>query len=485
MNISKCKHKNKPKNTNLQQKKKHKRHRSAGKNNRIKAIDDRVNKFFDSINLTQIAKDTGYLIRNSPITPFIFIYALSLAMCGSTQSLDLLALNINDIFSISITGSAFCDRMNQKKSILFLKTCFEFILDIQVKLAFKNNFGASITSLFKEIIIEDSTIVELNESVKKSLKGSGGAASKSSIKFNFVFNLCLYAVIAVSIFSGSTPDRKNHKKSLKHIKKGMLLIRDLGYLAVESLKTLQANGAFYLSRLYKGTFLYLNKDDAEPLDIEKFFKKVTANGFKSASITIFMGKKDRFQTTLVIEKVPKSILKKRIKKYKEKNSGKLPSHEYVTWAGYSVFITNIPQELLKMADESYSRLIIKIYKIRWQIELLFKKFKTTIKLGDINAKNKNRVMCLVYGKLIAIMLSIMVLSYAASQNYKGREISLSKVIAWLMSEKRLARAILNGALLELYSKLRREFKLLCKDKRNRQTAQAEFVEMFPRDKLAA
>src|SRR5271154_3536853 len=49
---------------------------------KLKIINSNINNFFGNINLTEIAKKTGYLIRNSAITPFIFMYALSMGLFG-------------------------------------------------------------------------------------------------------------------------------------------------------------------------------------------------------------------------------------------------------------------------------------------------------------------------------------------------------------------------------------------------------------------
>lgn len=450
----------------------------------INGINFRINNFFNELNLKKLAKKTGYLIRESPITPFIFLYALSLQMCGIQQSLDLLAININSIFGISITGSAIGSRMNNKSSMRFLRSAFCEILHIQLKYAFENTFEKVFSSIFSGIILEDSTTCELSKSLKKKFKGVGGAASKSSIKYNFVFNLCLYAVIAIDVYSGSTPDRKNHKESLKYIKKGMLLIRDLGYFAVESLIIISSKDAYYLSRVPKGSLLYLNEDDEEPLNISKFFKKMT-NRNQSGVISIFIGAKQRFQTTLILQKVPKWVLNQRIKKFKQKNSGKSPSENFIVWSGYSVYITNISHELLSTKDRSFKDLIMNIYKIRWEIELIFKKIKTNLILGDLNVKREERALCRIYGKFIAILLSMMVLSYAASQKYEGREISLAKVMAWLVSENRLGKAIFTKKFSKLYSDLRKVIKLLSKDKRNRETSLEQLLEAMKKNLHAA
>ena len=474
MSVSKRRLKTKPKKINPSFKPDHAK---------TKTINNKINSFFNRVNLNEIAKKTGFLIRTSPITPFIFVYALSMGLFGTKISLDILAMNMNSIFNTHLTGSAFSQRMRSKKSVLFLKAIFEQFIKIQLETTFDNNFHKIFSRIFKTIILEDSTVVELSEKLAKDFKGCGGAASKSSMKLNWIFNICCYAAVAVDIFSGSTPDRKNAKKSLKHVKRGMLLIRDLGYFVTEVLRTIDEKKAYYLSRIRKGTLLYLNIDDTNPLDIELFFKILTVK-HKSVTIPIFVGKEERFSTNLILQKVPKWVLKQRVKQFKKKNSGKLPSDEFIIWAKYSVFITNIPEELLLNNNKSFAVLILELYKIRWQIELLFKKFKSKIKLNVINGKDENRVLCQMYGKLISILLSLIILSYAASKNYNGREISLWKVITWLINEGRLAKAILKSNFSKLYTELFKELKLLCKDKRNRKTTLEELEEVFTWEELA-
>lgn len=458
---------------------------SKQEQSQIKKIDNRIGNFFSKSSLDEIARKTGFLIRTSPITPFIFFYALSMGLLGVNLSLDLLAININAIFGTDLTGAAFSARMGEKKSLSFLKSCFKCFLSVQLESAFDNKFD-TIFSMFKQVLLEDSTVVELNGKVGTKLKGSGGCASKSSLKLNWLFNICSYSAVSVDLYSGSTPDRKIAEKNIGHIKKGVLMIRDLGYFVINTLRMIEKKGAYYLSRIPKGSYLYLNEEDETPLDINEFFKKLTSRG-KSAIIRIFIGKVERFSTTLILQKVPKWVLKQRIKQYKKKNSGKLPSDDFVIWARYSVYITNIPKELMTEDGEKreFRELIMEIYRVRWQIELLFKKFKSKIKLNLIKGKTKTHVLCAVYGKLISILLSLILLSYAASKRYKGREISLSKVTAWLISAGRLAKAVREGTFAMLFSDLCGEFKLLSKDLRKRQTALECIEESFQCKKMVA
>ncbi len=79
----------------------------------------------------------------------------------------------------------------------------------------------------------------------------------------------------------------------------------------------------------------------------------------------------------------------------------------------------------------------------------------------------------------------MVLSYAASKSYNGREVSLWKVTAWLVSDGRMAKAFLMRNFFKLYVDLCKDFKLLSKDKQNRNTALEALEEMLPWKKMAA
>jgi hypothetical protein len=435
--------------------------------------------------LNEIAIKTRFLVRDAPITPFIFIYALSFGLFGASIPLDILAANMSSIFGIKVTGSAFCERIKQKKSVDYMKNLFESFLKIQLDLAFINDFS-NIFPMFKGVILEDSTIIELNKKVRKKFKGTGGVGCKSAIKLNWVFNICCYTAVAVDLCQGKVPDQKIARKSIKHLKKRMLIIRDLGYFTFASLKEIASKGAYYLSRVRQGTLIFLNEDDKDPVDVNKLFKKITFGG-KSAVIPVYLGQ-DRLPNNLVVKKIPKWAFNQRMKKQKKKKGG-APSEDFIVWAKYSIFITNIPNELWGNNEfnnePDISKIIIEIYKIRWQIELLFKKFKTKVKLDVINSKDKNQVLCLIYGKLISIIMSMMVLSYATSHCFNSREISSWKVVTWLIAKDRLANAILEGTLCSLYSNLFKHFKFLCKDKRKRKTAQEQMRDVLGKEMRAA
>jgi len=46
-----------------------------------------------------------------------------------------------------------------------------------------------------------------------------------------------------------------------------------------------------------------------------------------------------------------------------------------------------------------------MYKLRWQIELTFKNWKSDYGIDNVRSMSYNRFMCLMYAKLILILIN--------------------------------------------------------------------------------
>lgn len=66
-------------------------------------------------------------------------------------------------------------------------------------------------------------------------------------------------------------------------------------------------------------------------------------------------------------------------------------------AGFVMLLTSLP-------DEYAAKAILELYRLRWQIELLFKRFKSLLGLGDLPAKQRNLARSWIFGKLILALL---------------------------------------------------------------------------------
>ncbi len=82
-------------------------------------------------------------------------------------------------------------------------------------------------------------------------------------------------------------------------------------------------------------------------------------------------------------------------------------------AGLNVYVTNIPWEWVPMEQ------VHELYTLRWQIEIVFKTWKSLFKIDHYRNVKQERLECQLYGKLIAIFL-------CSSTMFKMRQLLLQK-----------------------------------------------------------
>jgi len=77
-------------------------------------------------------------------------------------------------------------------------------------------------------------------------------------------------------------------------------------------------------------------------------------------------------------------------------------------------VTNVPAAILNAEN------IRKVYAIRWQIELLFKVWKSQVTINEFTAtSNINRFECQLYGKLIWIILNLYIFNWLQQRVYQN------------------------------------------------------------------
>src|SRR5215510_12225135 len=110
------------------------------------------------------------------------------------------------------------------------------------------------------------------------------------------------------------------------------------------------------------------------------------------------GAKERVPCRLVASRVPESVVNeiRRSAKKKAKKKGYTPSKAHLTLLAWSLFITNVPHPIWK------AEAVIKVYPLRWQIELIFKSGKSYLHLASIKTKKADSTLCSLYGRMLLI-----------------------------------------------------------------------------------
>jgi hypothetical protein len=82
-------------------------------------------------------------------------------------------------------------------------------------------------------------------------------------------------------------------------------------------------------------------------------------------------------------------------------------------------MTNVPKEVLSKEN------IYETYSLRWQVEIMFKIWKSLFKIHDVKKAGIERIQCFIYGRLIMLLLTSSIVFTARNITYSttGKELS--------------------------------------------------------------
>jgi hypothetical protein len=181
---------------------------------------------------------------------------------------------------------------------------------------------------------------------------------------------------------------------------------------------------------------------------------------------------------MVAYRAPQAVAdtrRRKIRKEAQKKSRKI-GETYLALQDFSIYITNVPCEVW-----SYE-IIGTIYRIRWQIELVFKQWKQLFRINVMKGSRAERIRCLVYGRLIMILMVNAIYGFCAqfAHSRMDREVSMVKLTQWLKRKERLAKALQTESIVELLDRVVVMIpKLLLKQKRHRKTTEELLKEQIP------
>lgn len=354
-------------------------------------ISEKIAGFF-SKEIEEIARQTKFVRRKSEITGLSFLKAMVLGFLEKPDSsLNEIAQSFLDI-GIGVTAQGVDERINAF-SVDFLRAVFSQALEI-----FKNKcpLPISILQQFSAINIVDSSTKSLPENMANEYPGCGRAGAKAALKIQLVFDFLHGNLKQVEIETGKDADQ-GYREYLKVVEGGSLTIVDLGYFCLDAFRAIAEKSAYFLSRYHYPTGLL----DAlgKRIDLEALLRK-QADDHKEVQVKLGCRSEHQLPCRLIILRNPDDVTEKRRRKAKEhaKERGTTLSQTYLFMLGWTLFVTNAPDTLINLKQ------VYDFYRIRWQIELIFKLWKSYCGLNHILTWRKERVLTELYAKMIAIVI---------------------------------------------------------------------------------
>ena len=276
-----------------------------------------------------------------------------------------------------------------------LKACLEAAVGKVVQA--DRAVAVALLDRFTEVDVQDSTTIRLPDLFRTQYRGCGGTAptvAASALKFQVRFDLKRGGLQGFRIEQGTDADVATPLQT-QDILAGSLHLRDLGYFDLNVLRTIAAQNAYYLSRLRQPIGVF---DGAgQRVSLSRWLNG-TGTAVVDASVTV--GVVERLACRLIAVRVPPNQRAKRLQALRKQGQkkGYTPSPERVALCAWDVSITNLPRALLSVAEA------VALRRLRWQVELMFKQWKSVGLLDESRSRRPDRVLCEVFAKMVALVI---------------------------------------------------------------------------------
>lgn len=336
-----------------------------------------------------LAEHSGFVQRKSELGGSDLIQMMALgALENGKNSLNGFSQVAADL-GVKISASGIHQRLGNEAVDLLSQVC-QLWLQQKRPLKLKTSLSA-----FGAVHIIDSSLIVLHPSLAKEFRGTRSAAS---MKVQLSYEYRSGQIEALEVQEGCEPDQKSQLPQ-EQSKAGDLVIFDLGYFDQNRFAQLDAAEVYFLSRLQSQVGLYESAESNQSIDILEFVKKLPKQ-ISGGEQLVYLGRKAKVQVRLVYYRVPKKIAEERRRKAKKaaKKRQKSCSQRSLDLLSWTFFITNAPDIFLNLEQ------VAEVYRVRWQIEIIFKVWKSEMDWDFMGKWRVERILAQFYGRCLALLI---------------------------------------------------------------------------------
>jgi hypothetical protein len=346
----------------------------------------------------QLAKDTGFCRRRRLLDGSTFARTLVFALLQQpTASLQDFADFAAEHLNVHVSHNAFDQRFTDQ-AIAFLATLFAD--------AFQRCLSAQPTLLpllrrFHGVYLRDATNIHLPDHLADLFPGrtSRAGTTAAALKLVLEMEVCTGQFTEAEVLCG-LDNEKTSEVAAKPLPAGSLLLEDMGFLDGDRLREYTLQGVYLLTRVPAWTAFFA-KDPLgkgyRRLDVVAWLRQAKG-GWLERQVYVFH--KQKLCLRLLAVRVPEAVAQQRRQRARQEaqRHGRPVSQRKLALCAWNILVTNAPVGLISTAEGWQVR------RVRWQIELVFRVFKSEGGIERTQAHSRERVLCELYARLLAMMV---------------------------------------------------------------------------------
>ena len=327
----------------------------------------------------------------------------------------------------SSSALAVCGLKITKQSLdgRFTTEAVAFVLDV-LKEVLERQLSrvifADLLPQFNQVCIKDSTKFNVDNRLREHFKGTGGRlVTKACVCIQYEYDLRSGKILDLIVTEGVRNDAIDAAETKGRINKSDLILRDLGYYNLSILTGFDKAGAFFISRLNTTTIIY-ELGQKNKLEFKDLYVHMKKHKLLRCEMQVLIGKVYKVEFRLVVDIVPEKVYEERIRKINKynKDHGWQTSENHKARCRFNLFITNVPTEKISLEE------IMLLYRLRWQVELMFKNWKSVCAIHKLQPMKYERFACLLLAKLILIVINLQIIRNLQEYHFKKSKQILSE-----------------------------------------------------------
>jgi hypothetical protein len=344
----------------------------------------------------RLARDTGFCRRARKLTGPVFAQALAFSLLEDPRAtLDDFADTATDALDTPVSAQAFDQRFSAPAADFLRRLLQE---------AFDRSFASLRPALlpvlrrFTGFSLRVATLVGLPAAVAALFPARGGRhaphGQAAAAKLVLEAEVSSGAMTALSILSG-LDNEKTAEVAGRPLPAGALLLEDLGFFSGQRLEDALGQGVYVVTRIQSWTAVF--DAGGRRLDLIKELRRARGNGV-DRPVRILHGRKVSLR--LLAVRLPEAEARARRQRVRReaRQRGRPVSRRKLDLCGWNILVTNAPASLLGLQEACVVR------RVRWQIELDFKVFKSEGKIDETRSQCPYRVQCELYAKLLGMLV---------------------------------------------------------------------------------
>jgi hypothetical protein len=346
-----------------------------------------------------LADQTGWRKRKGKIDPFEFLVSLIFGqLSASRQTLSSQAQTLAE----PVTRQAMAQRFNDR-TVEYVKAAFAHVLAQTLDWSAVHPQAEALRANFGALYLLDSTSFDCPATLEDLFPGCGGDGSAANVKVLLRYELIAGRLEPLQVLAGKRSDQGQSLTAAWLLQANQLQLQDKGFFDTKAWQAVGRQGAFLLMPLPHSVTLWLCPGPGQPEELLDLAAVLAASGENRLAWTdLQVGKKGHRAGPLrlvAFRLSPESAGRQRqALRENSRKAGRTPSARALQLAGWLLLLTNAPEAKLPAAMMSY------VYRLRWQVELIFRQAKSVLRLDKTESADPHRVQSEIWARLICAVL---------------------------------------------------------------------------------